>query len=139
MVALKSLNNIQVRPTGAIKADGGKPPLSLIPRRGLYEVARVMGYGAQKYERDNWRKGFPWTDLLSAADRHIWAFLEGETNDQETGYSHLAHAVCELLFVMEYAKTHPELDDRPVKPNEYYYVLDSSGSILPTLREDIIG
>jgi len=44
--------------------------------------------------------------------RHIAAYNEHENKDPESGLSHLAHAACCLLFLLEYEDTHPELDDR---------------------------
>lgn len=98
--------------TAGVKHDAGKPPLSWIPVSALEAEARVLAFGGNKYGRNNWRKGLSWTRVLDAGLRHIFAFLEGEDVDPETGLSHLAHARCNLAFVIEYTKTHPELDDR---------------------------
>lgn len=100
--------------TPAIKHDTGKPMLSMTPYAALVEEARVMMFGMDKYGRDNWRNGFKWTRLIDAALRHLHAFNEGENNDPESGISHLAHARCCLAFLIEFEKTHPELDDRNV-------------------------
>lgn len=94
------------------KYDEGKPPLGMIPYEALIEEARVMAYGAQKYDRDNWRAGIAWSRLIDASLRHITAFNSGENTDRETGLSHLAHARCCLGFLLNYITTHPELDDR---------------------------
>jgi len=40
------------------------------------------------------------------------AFNDGEDKDPESGLSHLAHSLCCLMFLLEFEKTHPELDDR---------------------------
>lgn len=94
------------------KFDEGKPPLGLLSREALVQVARVLAFGAAKYDAHNWRQGIAWQRPLDAAMRHILAFNEGEDNDTETGLSHLAHAMCELMFVLEFQHTHPELDNR---------------------------
>lgn len=96
----------------ANKFDQGKPPLGLIPYSALIEEACVMGFGEQKYGRDNWREGMVWSRLIDAGLRHMQAFNNGETFDKETGLHHLAHARCCLAFLIEYEMTHPELDDR---------------------------
>lgn len=96
------------------KSDTGKPMLSLTPYSALVEEAKVMMFGLEKYGRDNWRKGLEFTRLIDAALRHLHAFNEGENNDPESGISHLAHARCCLAFLIEFEKTHPELDDRNV-------------------------
>lgn len=96
----------------AAKNDHGKPPMGLLPHRPLADIARVLAYGATKYALHNWRAGLPWLRLISAAERHIGAWTDGETHDPESGINHLAHAACSLLFLLEYARTHPEMDDR---------------------------
>lgn len=96
----------------AIKHDTDKLPMHLLSTTALEEVAAVLQFGAQKYDAHNWRKGFVWSRPLSAALRHILAFNGGEDCDPESGRSHIAHAMCCLMFLLEFEKTHPELDDR---------------------------
>lgn len=107
-------------PPEATKYDQGKTDLSLLPYRPLLEIAEVLEFGAQKYSRDNWRKGFAWTRLIAAMMRHLGAFNNGEDLDPESDLSHLAHLGCMLLFLMEHTHTHKELDDRwvPLVNNE---------------------
>lgn len=95
-----------------IKHDQDKPDMSLLSGYALTEVAKVMTFGKKKYSAHNWRGGFLWSRPLSACLRHVWAFIGGEDLDPETGLSHIAHAICCLLFVLEFTKTKPELDDR---------------------------
>ena len=64
----------------------------LIPPTALFEVAVVLGEGAQKYGEDNW-KLIPTNDHISHALAHLFAFLAGDTSD-----SHLSHAACRVLF-----------------------------------------
>jgi hypothetical protein len=97
--------------TGA-KHDHGKADMSLLSSIALLKVAQVMTFGKKKYSANNWRGGFVWTRPLAACLRHVFAYLGGEDKDPETGISHLAHAVCCLLFVLEFEETHKELDDR---------------------------
>lgn len=94
------------------KFDTDKPRLELISTIATFQKARVMGEGAQKYGVDNWRKGIAWSRIIGACLRHIFAWMNGEDKDPETGYSHLAHAACCIDFLLEYEFTHRELDDR---------------------------
>lgn len=96
------------------KFDGGKPPLSLVPRELMAQVAQVMSFGASKYGRDNWRNGMDYTRLVSAAMRHITSWNEGEDLDPESGLSHLAHAAAGLGFLLTYLSEPDKLkfDDR---------------------------
>ncbi len=95
-----------------VKYDNDKSRMDLIPSAALQEMGRVMGFGAQKYEDHNWRKGIAWSRCVAAAMRHLAAFNGGEDLDAESGIGHLAHAAVNLSFLIEYAKTHPEFDDR---------------------------
>lgn len=95
-----------------IKHDSGKAGMSLLSRVALEETAKVLDFGKNKYAAHNWRNGFEWSRPLSAAMRHIMAFNDGEDKDPESGLSHLAHAACCIMFLLEFEKTHPELDDR---------------------------
>lgn len=97
----------------AMKYDAEKVRLDLLPVIPIIGVGRVLTYGARKYSARNWEKGLDWSRCYGAALRHLFAWWGGETSDPETGYNHLDHAVCELMFLREFAETHPELDDRP--------------------------
>lgn len=88
--------------TGGRKFDGGKLEYGLMPPLALRETVKVLTFGAQKYERDNWRRvPDPHRRYFDAAQRHLWAYKSGEKYDQETGISHLAHAICCLSFMLD--------------------------------------
>ena len=89
--------------TGGRKFDGGKLQYGLLPPLALEETVKVLTFGAQKYEPDNW-KVVPDSKrrYFDALQRHLWAWKAGEQNDQETGLSHLAHAMCCLMFLYEH-------------------------------------
>jgi hypothetical protein len=92
---------------------GQKPERhELVPVEPMDEVARVYGFGCGKYAKNNWRLGYDWGLSYGAARRHLNAFWRGEDLDPESGLHHLAHGVFHLLTLMEYGRTHPELDDR---------------------------
>lgn len=96
----------------ALKFDQDKLPLHLLSTEAMNQTAAVLKFGAQKYAEHNWRAGFAWSRPLAAAMRHITAFNAGEDKDPESGLSHLAHAACCIMFLLEFEKTHRELDDR---------------------------
>lgn len=96
----------------AIKYDHGKPAFDLIPSKALEEVAKVYGYGANKYSRRNWEKGMNWCRIFGAIMRHAWAWMRGETLDPETGLHHMAHAAFGCLALIEYHHTGAGKDDR---------------------------
>ena len=97
---------------GAVKADTGKAPISLVPRSAIVAEAEVLGFGAQKYAAHNWRKGMKWSRLGDAALRHLLAWIDGEDVDPETGLSHLAHLRCCAGFLIEYQAAGLGDDDR---------------------------
>lgn len=108
----KRLEKIQKAAGTALKFDDGKLPLHLLSTEAMNQTAAVLAFGAEKYAAHNWRKGFVWSRPLAAAMRHITAFNAGEDKDPESGLSHLAHAACCIMFLLEFEKTHKELDDR---------------------------
>lgn len=86
-----------------VKHDEHKPRPELLPPRALLSVSEVLAYGARKYAPDNWRKvPDAHTRYVGAALRHVLAHLTGERLDPESGKPHLAHAVCSLLFALEF-------------------------------------
>ena len=96
----------------ATKHDQGKPRLDLLPAIALQQIAEVLTDGAKKYGDHNWRKGFDWSRLYSAAMRHLTSHMNGENLDPETGRSHLAHAACNLMFLLEFEAYKLGNDDR---------------------------
>jgi hypothetical protein len=101
----------EAAPQGA-KHDSGKPQMDLLSSIAIIELSKVLTFGATKYASHNWRKGIVYSRILAATLRHIFAYMAGETLDPETGLSHIAHALCELMFLLEFEKTRPDLDDR---------------------------
>lgn len=102
----------------AMKFDGEKVRLDLIPVTPLLAIGKILTYGAKKYAARNWEKGLAWSRCYAAALRHLFAWWSGETNDPETGLNHLDHALCEIMFLREFTETHTELDDRPKQVEE---------------------
>jgi hypothetical protein len=101
----------------AMKFDTEKIPTELFSVPAYLGVCRVLQFGAKKYAAWNWSKGLLYMRVYAATLRHLMAWATGEDNDQETGLSHIDHAMCELMFLSHFVK-HPEykaLDDRPYK------------------------
>lgn len=96
------------------KDDTGKLRYDLIPAEPLAKVAHVYTMGAAKYDDRNWEKGLKWGRVFAAMMRHLWAWWKGESIDKEGGQHHLASVAWGALALMEYERTHPELDDRPL-------------------------
>jgi len=84
----------------------------LLPLEALTEVSKVLAFGARKYQDNNWRGGFKFTRVLGATFRHLFAWSTGQDKDPETGLSHLAHAACNVLFLLTFEVTKTGEDDR---------------------------
>jgi hypothetical protein len=92
---------------------GQKPEqMSLLPIEALQAVARVYAFGAEKYDRHNWRKGYAWHLSYDAVQRHLMAFWAGEDLDPESGEPHLAHVVFHALTLITFMAEHRDGDDR---------------------------
>lgn len=83
------------------KFDNSKPRTDLIPPNAILEVSRILGFGADKYGESNWAKCPDFNRYIAAALRHIFQYKSGIKMDDESGVSHIAHAVTSLMFVLE--------------------------------------
>ena len=74
------------------------------PYTAMYEqMGRVLTFGAEKYDEDNWRKGMDVRRPLRAAQRHyMLGPMRGEVLDPESGLPHLAHVGCCMMFAWSY-------------------------------------
>ena len=61
----------------------------------------------------NWSNGIAYSRLYGALQRHMTAWYTGQELDPETGKSHLWHAGCCIMFLIEMAELRTDLDDRP--------------------------
>ena len=95
-----------------IKYDQGKPPLSILTKESLEAEAVALGYGANKYGKDNYKKGMDWCRVIDACMRHLVAFNSKEDIDSESGLSHLAHAKANLAILIYYVENNKGKDDR---------------------------
>lgn len=89
--------------TGFKKFDAGKTEWTLLPFDEVEEVVRVLMNGAKKYGIDNWKKCDDIKHYEDALLRHVVSYIAGAKKDNGPGgdgLSHLAHAVCNCLFLM---------------------------------------
>lgn len=91
-----------------IKDTEGKPDWDLVDLRNLEGLVKGLEYGCKKYAKGNWKKvKNPVEGYYSAAIRHLAKWHGGERNDDESGLSHLAHAMCNIYF-LTYFENHPD-------------------------------
>lgn len=96
------MNTPESEPIGK-KYDGGKPRYGLLPPQALKDVVKVLTMGAIKYGDDNWKMVKDGNKrYFDAMMRHSWQWKEDpESKDEDSGISHLAHAICCALFLLE--------------------------------------
>jgi hypothetical protein len=82
------------------------------PIRAYQHVVRVLEFGAVKYVKGNWAKGMPWSVCFNCTMSHLTRAFQGEAKDEESGLTHLGHALCNILFLLAYRDLFPEGDDR---------------------------
>ena len=90
-----------------VKYDKDKPELNYLIDTPLIleEIVRVRKFGGDKYGRLNWHQCPNPERYIAAALRHIIANGDnGLTPDDESGYSHISHAICSLMFYAELQK-----------------------------------
>ena len=95
------------------KFDGDKDPWHLVPWEAMKALVLVLRFGAGKYGERNWEKGMAWSRCFAALHRHLFAWWTKEGPDPETGYSHLWHALCCVVFLITYELRGIGTDDRP--------------------------
>ena len=97
--------------TGAQKGRKGAELGALDPR-ALLRVAEVAGFGARKYARFNFARGYAWSLSFDALQRHLLTWADGQEIDDESGLPHLAHAAWHCLALLTFAERDRGTDDR---------------------------
>jgi hypothetical protein len=117
------------------KHDRGKRPWHLIPWDGLGPAVDVLRMGAAKYGERNWEQGIKYSRLFAATMRHLTAWWESEDKDPESGLSPLAHALCDVLFLLAFVvRGRTDLDDRPESRDQSRDILEMEGVSGRSLR-----
>lgn len=91
--------------TAGSKDDQEKNRLDLIEPEFIEGVGKVLTFGANKYEPNNWQKVEDAEDrYYAAALRHLIAWRKGEKTDPESGLSHLDHVACNIMFLQHFER-----------------------------------
>lgn len=84
------------------KDDQGKPDPTLMPADAEFALWRVLDFGAKKYAPENWRLvEDAKRRYLAAGLRHQNDYRRGSRVDVESGIHPLAHAIIDLIFVLQ--------------------------------------
>lgn len=84
-----------------VKQKKGKLPMHLILWKPVKWLVKIRMYGLKKYPNAENYKNVDTLDWYDACLRHLIAWGEQEFEDKESGYPHLAHALCNLCYLME--------------------------------------
>ena len=111
---------VEIRVTSATGGQKGSKlaRFDLIPPIPLYELAEHYGKGAEKYDDNNWRKGYDWKYSYAALQRHLTQFWRGEDIDPETGTKHVIAAAWHCFALAEFMDIHPDYDSRLITDDQ---------------------
>jgi hypothetical protein len=97
-------------------AGASRLPLHLVPPSATHHLAMAMADGARKYGPYNWRESpISVSTYISAAQRHMAAYWDGEQNAKDSGVHHLAHAMACFALLLDAESLSVLIDDRPPK------------------------
>jgi hypothetical protein len=85
------------------KYDSDKLRYDLIPVTAIEGLAKVLTFGAVKYEPNGWKTVENAKERYYAAlFRHLLAWRNGEKLDPESGLHHLEHVLTNVTFLLEF-------------------------------------
>lgn len=96
-----------------LRYNEGKLSWGLLSWPAIKEIVKVLEFGAKKYSAWNWSNGLSFTQTFESMQRHLLAWYTGEDKDPETGLSHMAHVLCNAMFLMHFILFKTGRDDRP--------------------------
>lgn len=101
--------------TNPKKAQGmKKPPLHLVPASAIVEMSQAFADGANKYGPFNWRiDPVDTTTYVSAAQRHLALFFNGQDRTSDTDVHNLAAVMACCAILLDAAASGTLIDDRP--------------------------
>jgi hypothetical protein len=86
---------------------------TMLPIDALEEVSRALMYGQRRHGAWGWIENpKSYNELLAKAQRHIFEFQRGVTIDPTTQLSHIACAICDLMFLQSNHLKGRGTDDR---------------------------
>lgn len=102
----------------ALRYNTGKLEWDLVDFKALEPGVQVLMYGAKKYTKEgvsgahNWKKGLPTNEICSSLLRHLFAYMNGEDNDPESGLPHIGHMIANVMFLSHMTFQNPKWDTR---------------------------
>lgn len=109
-------------PTGALRDNKGKAPLSWVPFEVVKAIAMVLWRnsipGGGKYPMHNWKKGANYSTPMDSLLRHAYKRADGEKVDPDDGLPHSWKILCNAAFLVYYEAKYPQLDDLTITSEE---------------------
>lgn len=126
-----------------LKYDEGKARWDLLPIEPIEEIVKVLTFGSIKYDDNSWQKLENGKERYFAAlMRHIAAWKKGEKKAKDSGIHHLAHAACNLVFLLWLEKEYENIvipsihDEEMIADKKTCGACGGSGELLVMPRED---
>lgn len=100
---------VKEEPKTGLRYNEGKRSWSLVDFKALEPMVEVLEYGRDKYTvklpdgkvisgAHNWKKGLDMMQILESLSRHLFAMMDGELIDPESGKPHIGHLMCNAMF-----------------------------------------
>ncbi len=113
----------------------GKIPMHLWPATATAMGAIGLLDGRSKYGQNNWREaGVRASVYVSACQRHLAAWFEGEDSDPDSQLPHLAHALACLAILVDAQAADKLTDDRQY-PGGYRKLMNELTPLVAMVNE----
>jgi hypothetical protein len=113
---------------------GSKLPLHLVPDTIPIFAALAFTEGAAKYGAYNWRiAGVKASVYISALERHMMKYKNGEWADEKTGVPHLASVLACAGILLDANLCGKLTDDRPPS-NKTSFIIDSLEPVVSHIK-----
>lgn len=87
----------------------------LLPNYGVSETNKVFTEKLNKYQKNKWKYGLSWTEVLNSLKYHLSEFELGHDYNKE-GLLNIAEVAMNALILAEFYHTYPQGDDRLIAP-----------------------
>lgn len=88
---------------------------SLLPPFGILEAHKTFTQKLENHDKNEWKQGIPWTEVLSSLKKNLCAFEAGQ-DYTESGLLCISEVVANALILADYYSSYPQGDDRIITP-----------------------
>ena len=99
MVKLKQLQKAAYHLALRLQYGDITPEIHSIDLRVFEPMARVLEFGAKKYERNNWRLPGEPCEIIDSLLRHLRDINVYEKLDSDSNLPHIGHLMCNVMFL----------------------------------------